>query len=194
MVFKKYVGQYFAGGILILLVSHNWFRIWFIAHLTPSHYLNQYWLIKKCAGNYYSSLLTPLMLDTEYLGFGVNTMPVDALAPKSCQSISRHGIGCLVQTTCIVVPELSSSTWAKPTPRYDSKCEYISFVIFTTIQYVKSSSSRDHCHPFSMQVQILVVVDSHFCALNDKLLICATQKDRTTWNISTGKYSSSRNI
>ena len=49
-------------------------------------------------------------------------------------------------------------------------------------------------HPFSIQVQILVAVDSHFCALNDKLLICATQKDQTTLNICTGKYSSSRNI
>ena len=49
-------------------------------------------------------------------------------------------------------------------------------------------------HPFSIQVQILVVEDSHFYALNDKHLICATQKDRITWNICTGKYSSSMNI
>ena len=29
---------------------------------------------------------------------------------KSCQSISRHGIGCIGQTTSIVVPELISPT------------------------------------------------------------------------------------
>ena len=55
----------------------------------------------------------------------VNIMPADALAPSIChQSISRHGIGCVGETACIVVPELISSTLIKPNPRYDSKCEY----------------------------------------------------------------------
>ena len=29
------------------------------------------------------------------------------------------------QTTCIVIPDLTSSTWVKPNPRYNSKWEYI---------------------------------------------------------------------
>ena len=32
---------------------------------------------------------------------------------------------CAGQTTCIVVPELISSTWFKPNPRFDSKCQYM---------------------------------------------------------------------
>ena len=35
----------------------------------------------------------------------------------SRQSISRHGIGCEGQITCIVVPELILSTWVKPNPK-----------------------------------------------------------------------------
>ena len=45
-------------------------------------------------------------------------MPADALAPKSCQSISGYGIGYVGQTTCIVVSELIVSTWIKTNPRF----------------------------------------------------------------------------
>ena len=41
------------------------------------------------------------------------------------QSISRHGISCVRQTTYIVVPDLISSTWVKANPRDDPNCEYI---------------------------------------------------------------------
>ena len=75
-----------------------------------------------------------------------------------------------------------------------NKCDVFDTYIDT--EYIKNihTHTQFHIHPFSIQAQILVVVDSHFCALNDKLLICATQKDRTTWNICTGKYSPLRNI
>ena len=39
----------------------------------------------------------------------------------------------------------------------------------------------NHHHPFLKQVQILVAVESRFYALNDTVLMCATQKDWTTW-------------
>ena len=42
-------------------------------------------------------------------------MPANALAHK----VARHGIGCVGQTTCIVVPELMSSTLVKPNTRYE---------------------------------------------------------------------------
>ena len=42
----------------------------------------------------------------------------------SCQWISRHGISCAGQKTCIFGSELISSTWVKPNPRYNSKCGY----------------------------------------------------------------------
>ena len=44
---------------------------------------------------------------------------------SSHQNINRNGIGCVWQTTCIAVPDLSSSTWVKSNPRSDSKCQYI---------------------------------------------------------------------
>ena len=40
------------------------------------------------------------------LALSVNTMSADALALQSHQSISRHGIGWVRQTMCIVVPDL----------------------------------------------------------------------------------------
>ena len=54
--------------------------------------------------------VTLLMLETEYCVFRVNTMPADALAPKVAKNIRRHVISCVGQTSCIVVPELMSST------------------------------------------------------------------------------------
>ena len=71
------------------------------------------------------SLLTLLMLETECSSFGGQYHACWCPGSLSCQSISRHGIGCVGQTTCIVVPVLISSTWIKPNPRYDSDCEYI---------------------------------------------------------------------
>ena len=57
---------------------------------------------------------------------GINTMPSDALAPKvTSASAGMVSVGCVGQTTCIVIPELISSTWIKPNPKYDAKCEYI---------------------------------------------------------------------
>ena len=37
----------------------------------------------------------------------------------------EFGISCVRHKISIVVLELISSTWVKPNPRYDSKCEYI---------------------------------------------------------------------
>ena len=45
------------------------------------------------------------------------SMPCSLLMPwllSLPSSTSRHGIGCVGQTTCIVVPELISSPWVKP--------------------------------------------------------------------------------
>ena len=53
-------------------------------------------------------LLTLLMLEMEY-------------------SVSRHGIGCVGQTTSIFIAQLISPTWVKPNPRYDSQCKYICY-------------------------------------------------------------------
>ena len=63
------------------------------------------------------------MLETGYSGFGVNTMPTDALAPKVAR-VSAGMVLTVGQTTRIVVPELISCTWTKSNPRYDSKCVY----------------------------------------------------------------------
>ena len=68
--------------------------------------------------------LTLMMLETEYPGFGGQYHIYWCPGSKSCQAISRHGIGCVEQTTCIVVLEVISYTWLKPNPRQDSKCEY----------------------------------------------------------------------
>ena len=40
-------------------------------------------------------------------------MPTDALAPEVARASTSMVIGCAGQTTCIVVPELVSSTWVK---------------------------------------------------------------------------------
>ena len=79
--------------------------------------------------------LTLLMLETEYSSFGGQCHTCWCSGSESRQSISWHGIGYVGQRICIVVPEFISSTWVKPNPRYDSKCEYI-FLIFKTIQHV----------------------------------------------------------
>ena len=44
-----------------------------------------------------------------------------------CLLMSRHGISCVRQTTCIVIPELISLTRVKPNPRVDSKFFLLSF-------------------------------------------------------------------
>ena len=64
-------------------------------------------------------------------------MPADALAPKSHQSISRYGIGYDGQRTCIVAPELISSTWINQVQDKIQNVN-ITFIIFKTIQHVKS--------------------------------------------------------
>ena len=53
-------------------------------------------------------ILTLLMLETEYFSFRGQYHACRCLGSWSRQSISRHGIGCVGQTTCIVVPELIS--------------------------------------------------------------------------------------
>ena len=65
-----------------------------------------------------ASILILVMREMDYSVFRGqdSTMPFDALDP-SHQSISRHGIGCVGETTC--VPGLIWSIW------YDSNCEYI---------------------------------------------------------------------
>ena len=93
-------------------------------------------------------------------------------------------------STFTYVPSTKVFYWRKC-----SKCESVSIKDFNWLAYATTIPIGEIVnHPFSIQVQILVVVDSYFYALNDKLLICATQKDRTTWNICTAKYSSSANI
>ena len=52
------------------------------------------------AGGKHFLPLTLLILETEYSGFGVNTMPADALATLG----QTASIGCIGQTTCIFVP------------------------------------------------------------------------------------------
>ena len=53
--------------------------------------------------------------------------PCDVLVvvAKSPEHQHMHGIGCVGQTICIVVPELFVSTWVKLNPSYDSKYWYI---------------------------------------------------------------------
>ena len=84
--------------------------------------------------------VTHLMLETEYSGFGGQYHSCLCLGSYSHQSISRHGIACVGQTTCIVVPELISSTWVKPNSQITihnvNTCLY--FVTFKTIQHIKS--------------------------------------------------------
>ena len=70
-----------------------------ITHTIESYWIpNQKWKpIKFCNKNIlYSNLLyniiAPLMLETEYSGLGVNTMPADALAPK----VARASTGMLL--------------------------------------------------------------------------------------------------
>ena len=41
------------------------------------------------------------MLGMEYSGLGVNTMPVDALAPKVARASARINTGCVGQIPCI---------------------------------------------------------------------------------------------
>ena len=65
------------------------------------------------------------MLETEYSSPGVNTKLVNALAPKVARASADMALAVVGQTTCIVVPELISSTWDKPNRAYNSKCEYI---------------------------------------------------------------------
>ena len=64
------------------------------------------------------------MLETEYSCFGGQYHACWYTGFKVASASSRHGTGWVVQTTRIVVPELISSTWVKPNPRYDSKSEY----------------------------------------------------------------------
>ena len=78
------------------------------------------------------------MLEMEYYGLFGQYHACRCLGSQSHQSISRHGIGCVGQTICIVIPQSISSTWVKPNPRSDLKYEYINFAIFETIQHVKS--------------------------------------------------------
>ena len=64
-------------------------------------------------------------------------MPADALAPKVVSvSAGMVFIGCVGQR-CIVVPELNSSTWVKQNHGMLQNVN-ISFVIFNTVQHVKS--------------------------------------------------------
>ena len=74
------------------------------------------------------NMLTLRKLEIEYIRLW-GSMAADALANLSRQSISRHGIDCVTQTLCIDVPELISSTWFKPNPRYNSKCEYFFYYL-----------------------------------------------------------------
>ena len=59
------------------------------------------------------------LLEMEHSGFGGQYHACWCPGSQCQQSITRHGIGCVGQTTCIVVPELISPTWVKPNPRYD---------------------------------------------------------------------------
>ena len=75
-------------------------------------------------------MLTLLVQETEYFGFEGSISQCHACwctGSWSRQSISRHGIGCVGQTTCIVVLQLISSTWVKPNSSNDSKCWCIFF-------------------------------------------------------------------
>ena len=63
-------------------------------------------------------ILTLLMLEMEYSGFGGQYHACWCTGDFRSQCISEHGIGCVGQTTCIVVPELISSTWVKANPRW----------------------------------------------------------------------------
>ena len=69
--------------------------------------------------------LTLLILEMEYSRFRVQNHACWCPGSWSRQSISRHGISYVGQTTCIDIPELISSTCAKPNPRYKYKCECI---------------------------------------------------------------------
>ena len=82
-------------------------------------------LMTHCNRLHSSVLWILLMLETEYSGFGGQYHACWCTGSWSRQSISRHSIGCVGQTTYIVVLELVSSTYVMPSPRYNSKCEYI---------------------------------------------------------------------
>ena len=81
--------------------------------------------------------LTILLLETEYSGSGWQYHACWCPGSWSRQSISRHGIGSVEKTTCIIVPDLISSTCVKPNPRLIQH-KYIALVIFETIQYVNN--------------------------------------------------------
>ena len=65
------------------------------------------------------------MLETEYSGCGVKTMPAAALAPKAARASSGKVMAVWEGQYCIVVPELISCKWVKPNPRYNSEYKYI---------------------------------------------------------------------
>ena len=76
-------------------------------------------------GVVYLSIESFKMLEPNILAFGVNTMPADALAPTVGRVSAGIVLCVLGQRTCFAIPELISSTWVKPSPRYYSKCEYM---------------------------------------------------------------------
>ena len=86
--------------------------------------------LMQCDGNMligfcFHWVSTLLMLETEYSYFGGQYHVCLFPGAWTHQNISRHGIGCIGQTTYIIVPDLISSTWVKPNPRYNPKCIYI---------------------------------------------------------------------
>ena len=83
------------------------------------------------------------MLATKYSGSGCQYHACWCPGSWSRQSISRHGVGYVRQATCIVIPELISSTWVKLFQNTIQNMN-ISFVIFKIIQHVYRPDSRQY--------------------------------------------------
>ena len=74
-------------------------------------------------------ILTLLMLEIEYSGFGDQYHACWCTGFSSPQCISRHVTGCVEQKLCIFAPKLISTIWVKPNPRYDSKYECVFYYL-----------------------------------------------------------------
>ena len=79
------------------------------------------------------------MLETEYSGFRVNTIPVDALAPEFASASAGMVLALQLQDGQYVCSKVNiPSTLVKPNSRYDQNVDInISFIIFKQFSMLK---------------------------------------------------------